>query len=129
MAGELLFDTNAVSAWNERDRSIFAAVGPYAVAVLSVITVGEMEYGAARSAHVIANRETIQRTLATFRLLFLDSKTARMYGEIHSALRRKGRPIPRNDIWIAALAIQHDLPLLTRDRHFENVDGLQIKNW
>ena len=53
--------------------------------------------------------------------------TASLYGTIKANLRKKGKPIPENDIWIAAIAMQHDLTLLTRDRHFEAVDGLRLK--
>ena len=53
-----------------------------------------------------------------------DFDTARLYGRIKAELRRKGKPIPENDIWIAAAAIQYGLTLVTRDRHFDFIDGL-----
>ena len=55
--------------------------------------------------------------------------TARRYGTIKNELRRKGRPIPENDIWIAATAIEHALVLVTRDDHFRETDGLEIEAW
>jgi len=48
---------------------------------------------------------------------------------VRDRLRLKGRPIPENDIWIAAVALQHGLPLATRDDHFNEVDGLRVENW
>jgi tRNA(fMet)-specific endonuclease VapC len=54
---------------------------------------------------------------------------ARFYGRVSHQLRVKGRPIPQNDIWIAALAIQHNLTVLTRDSHFAEVDGLATQSW
>lgn len=55
--------------------------------------------------------------------------TARVYGEIKTALRLLGRPLPENDVWIAAVAIQHRLTLVTRDAHFEQVAGLDRDPW
>jgi tRNA(fMet)-specific endonuclease VapC len=55
--------------------------------------------------------------------------TARWYGRIAAQLKTIGRPIPQNDIWIAAIARQYELTMLTRDKHFENVDGLVVESW
>ena len=59
----------------------------------------------------------------------LDTNTAREYGEIKSALQAEGRLIPENDIWIAAIAQQHDLTLVTRDEHFKEVKHLKVEVW
>jgi tRNA(fMet)-specific endonuclease VapC len=56
-------------------------------------------------------------------------ETARQYGEVKNRLRLKGRPLPENDVWIAALALQHDLILVTRDAHFQEVENLQPVAW
>ncbi len=55
--------------------------------------------------------------------------TALNYGQIKNELRSKGKPIPENDVWIAALAIQHGLTLLSRDPHFQNVSNLVVEAW
>jgi len=62
-------------------------------------------------------------------VLACDTETARRYGEIKELLRARGRPIPENDIWMAAIALQHDLILVTRDAHFEAVDKLRLAAW
>jgi tRNA(fMet)-specific endonuclease VapC len=62
-------------------------------------------------------------------LIAPDRATAVIYGRIQSDLRRRGRPIPTNDVWIAALAIQHGYTLVTRDNHFQEVDGLNAISW
>jgi predicted nucleic acid-binding protein len=59
----------------------------------------------------------------------VDEGTAEHYAEIRVELKRSGRPIPVNDLWIAALARQHALPLLSRDQHFEFVRGLERIGW
>jgi tRNA(fMet)-specific endonuclease VapC len=56
-------------------------------------------------------------------------KQLNTYGEVKNALRLKGHPIPENDIWIAAVAHQHDLTLVTRDTHFDEIDNLKIIAW
>jgi len=65
----------------------------------------------------------------TYLVLGVDETTAERYAEIREELRRKGRPIPANDLWIAALARQHALPLLSRDQHFDSVPGLKRVGW
>jgi len=62
-------------------------------------------------------------------ILGCDAETARRYGEIKFGLQQKGRPISENDIWIAAIAVQHELTLASRDGHFAEVEGLQVEVW
>ena len=66
---------------------------------------------------------------ATFETLPITGRTSRIYARIRDALRTKGRPIPANDLWIAAQAIEHGLPLLSRDRHFDVVSGVTRVHW
>ena len=58
-----------------------------------------------------------------------NEETSRRYGEVKDGSRRKGLPIPENDIWISATAFQHDLVLFTRDSHFDHVEGLRSERW
>jgi tRNA(fMet)-specific endonuclease VapC len=62
-------------------------------------------------------------------ILNCDTETARLYGNVKNSLRKKGRPIPENDIRIAAAAFQHDLVPVSRDEHFEEVEGLKLEKW
>ena len=62
-------------------------------------------------------------------LLSPGATTAEHYGRIRAQLAQSGTPIPENDIWIAALALEHQLPLAARDAHFDRVTGLQVLNW
>ncbi len=78
---------------------------------------------------VAANLDRIEQFASSVQVLNCDAATAQLYGNIRDALRSKGRPIPENDIWIAAVALQHGLPLATRDDHFKEVDGLRVENW
>ena len=74
----------------------------------------------------IAQVETYSRRMT---VLDCTEETAQVYGEIRNALRAKGRPIPENDLWIAAIAAQHQLPLVSRDAHFRDVAQLTLEIW
>lgn len=93
------------------------------------IVLGELYYGAQKSIRVGFNTARVDAFAAHNSVLTCDMEAARHYGEIKSELRTKGRPIPENDIWIAAIAKQHQLTLATRDRHFSDVNGLLIEGW
>lgn len=67
--------------------------------------------------------------IAACRVLIVDESTARRYAEIRDELKDRGRPISSNDLCIAALARQHDLPLLSRDEHFDWVPSLNRVGW
>ena len=58
-----------------------------------------------------------------------DVGAARWHGEVKNVLRLKGRPIPENDLWIAAIALEHDLVVATQDAHFEEIDNLKVERW
>ncbi len=62
-------------------------------------------------------------------IAIIDDKTSKFYGKIKAQLKADGTPIPENDIWIAALAMQHKVILITRDKHFNKPKGLTIKFW
>jgi tRNA(fMet)-specific endonuclease VapC len=93
------------------------------------ITVGELLYGAERSARRELEIRRVERFIAHRTVLPCGTETARWYAQIRNHLRAKGRPIPDNDIWIAALAQQHGLILVTRDAHFGEVDALPVLAW
>ena len=62
-------------------------------------------------------------------ILFCDDSTAWYYGQIKSQLKILGKPIPENDIWISAVSVQHQIPLVTRDIHFKEIDKLTVIEW
>jgi len=106
---DLLLDTNALVALLKSDASIHSLVSATGTRRVSLFTVGEMHYGAEKSARPEANRKALATALASFSMLIPDTATAETFGRVFARLRSKWRPIPTNDIWIAALAIQHDL--------------------
>ena len=84
---------------------------------------------AQKSSRLDKNLRQINRFLTMVAVLETDAETAYEYGLLRNELRIEGRPIPENDIWIAATARQHDLTLVSRDRHFAEVDNLRWEQW
>ena len=97
--------------------------------MLPVIVVGEYRFGIKQSRYRVKYEEWILRMISKCRVLDVDMRTAEAYADIRVELRRKGQPIPGNDIWIAALGRQHDLPILSRDRHYDAVSGILRISW
>jgi tRNA(fMet)-specific endonuclease VapC len=95
---------------------------------LPVIVLGELMAGFAKGKERRSNENKLRRFLnkPATGILLLDEDTAAFYGEISNTLRKQGTQIPTNDLWIAALALQHDLTLDTRDQHFQHVPGLKL---
>src|SRR4051794_12433507 len=118
MNGNYLLDTNIVIALFAQDRNLTDHFTTGMVFSVPSIVIGELYFGAYKSNRAVANIARIDRFRARTTILGADGATAQHYGLIKHALRLKGRPIPENDIWIAALAIQHQLTLITRDEHF-----------
>lgn len=93
------------------------------------IVLGELYFGAHKSSRAEKNLARIDEFAASSTVLDCDTDTAREYGLIKNRLREKGRPVPENDIWIAAIARQHDLVLVTRDDHFGAVEDQKWEMW
>ena len=129
MSGELLLDTSVVIALLERDPKAVERFRSDHEVSISVITIGELLFGAEKSARPAENRARAEAFADDCTVRSCDRGTARRYASIKHALRSKGRPIPENDIWIAATALEHGLALATRDKHFEEIDGLEVQAW
>jgi tRNA(fMet)-specific endonuclease VapC len=93
------------------------------------IVLGELYFGARKSRWVKENLARIDEFALSTAVVGCDIDTAKEYGAIKDALWEKGKPIPENDVWIAAVARQHGLILVTRDTHFAEVDDLKVEIW
>jgi len=122
--GKALVDTNVVIALFAGDPAVVEKLKHRSSVFLCVPVLGELRYGAQASARVDSNLARLDEFARALRVLPCDTATARFYAEVKFDLRKKGRPIPENDVWIAAIARQHNLALLTRDTHFQEIDGL-----
>jgi tRNA(fMet)-specific endonuclease VapC len=125
----VILDTNALSAFVDGDAGMAAALRGEVRPAIPVIVLGEFRYGIAESRHRAAYEAWLEAQLPHFEVLTVTDGTAIAYAGLRSALRRLGRPIPANDAWIAALALQHGLPVLSRDTHFDVVAGLERRTW
>jgi tRNA(fMet)-specific endonuclease VapC len=129
MNGRYLLDTNIVIRLLNADAAIVRRAAQTDEFRLCAIVLGELVFGALKSRAVASNLAKIQELASRGTVLACDENTANEYGAIKNALRSKGRPIPENDIWVAALARQYNLALATRDEHFAEVDGLTLDRW
>jgi tRNA(fMet)-specific endonuclease VapC len=129
MSGRLLLDTNIVIALFANEAAIIEQIRGVNEVFIPSVVIGELYYGAWRSGHVEANIQRVDGFAAESVVLGCDAETAKLYGQVKDELRKRGRPIPENDIWIAALALQHDLTLISRDAHFGQVPTLRAEAW
>jgi len=98
-APAVLLDTNAAIAWTRLDPPFFAALPKGGLPCLSLFTLGELAFGAEFSARRDENLHSLSALERDSRLILPNRETAMHFGSLHAALRRKGRPIPVNDIW------------------------------
>lgn len=129
MIGKYLLDTNIIIALINQEPAVIQRISESSETAISSITVGELCYGARQSKKTIENLAKLDSFFAEILILDCTEVTGKIYGAIKSQLRKKGRPIPENDIWIAATALQYDLILVTRDSDFEAVDNLILESW
>ena len=128
-SGEFLIDTNALIKLIARDPSLRWRIGHDFHCFLSFISVGELYAGAHQSSRRAFKLGEVHRICQEIPILLWDMETADHYGRIQASLRAKGKPIPQNDIWIAATARRHGMVLITLDQHFSSVEDLPIEIW
>jgi predicted nucleic acid-binding protein len=125
----LILDTNAVSALLSGDATIAEVLAAEEHHHLPAVVIGEYRYGLVRSRDRGRLGRFLDLLIHESIILDIDIDTTVHYANVREGLRRRGRPIPENDVWISALALQHDLPIVSRDIHFDEVAGLQRFEW
>ena len=125
---EFLIDTNIYSHAMRADSAVVSLLRRASRIVLSSISIGELLSGFKGGTQERKNREELAEFLDTRRVSIcgVSEDTAEFYAEILNGLRNAGTPIPTNDIWIAAQAMEHGLRLVSIDRHFASVAGLLL---
>lgn len=126
MSGDLVLDTSAVIALLRGVSGVEAALDQHERLWLPLIAMGELELGVELASNPTAQRAALDAFLSAVELLPLTAATPRHYARIRGELQRIGTPIPENDIWIAATAIERSWPIASRDAHFTRVSGLQL---
>ena len=125
----MILDTNAVSALADGHLAISDSLAQADELVLPVIVLGEYRYGINQSRHRLRYQAWLAELIAISRILDVDRFTTDFYAAIRAELKSQGQPIPTNDLWIAALARQHRLPILSRNHHFDSVPGIRRLTW
>ena len=124
----VMVDTNILIRFFGAPEDFVSSLGAYERIVISPIVVGEFWAGINNTRRGRESRLAFEAFLENPFVdeVPVDSATGRYYAKIYQAIKQAGTPIPTNDIWIAASAIQHDCPLFTQDAHFKNVPGLKL---
>lgn len=125
----MILDTNALSGAADGDPGALEIIAGAERIAVPVIVLGEYRLGIAQSRHRKEYEEWLREWVAAVTVLDVDRETTYHYAKIGLELKKIGKPIPSNDLWIAALCGQHSLPLLSRDRHFDVVSGLKRLEW
>ncbi len=129
MIGDLVLDSSVVIAALRRVSGIEEKLDEAERLWLPIVALGELELGVELASNTRAQRSALNEFLSAVVLLPLTAESSRLYGRIKGALVRAGTPIPENDVWIAAVAMEHGWPLATRDDHFKRVPGLLMRDW
>ncbi len=124
----ILLDTNAYTALLMGDKEVLSHVVTAETVFMSVFVLGELYAGFKGGTKEKANRKTLSEFLKkpTVKKLFATTETAEYFGQIKHQLRKSSTPLPINDVWIAAHAMQTGSALITFDRHFEKVHGVRL---
>lgn len=126
----MILDTNAVSALLAGDGDLGRILSSATRHHLPIPVIAEYQFGLLAAARRRGRLESLfHRLEAESIILCPDRQTADWYAVIRLDLKRKGRPIPENDLWIAALARQESLEIVSRDPHFDHIDGLHRIGW
>jgi tRNA(fMet)-specific endonuclease VapC len=125
----MILDTNALSAFADGIPQVGAAIKSTPELVIPVTVLGEYRYGISHSVRRPAYEAWLERYLPIFVILEITRETTLEYAAVRSELRSIGKPIPANDAWIAALCREHNLPILSRDQHFDRVPGIRRMTW
>lgn len=125
---KILIDTNIYSLAMRGDSTVIDILQQVSLIGITSVSMGELLSGFKGGSKETVNRKELNLFLDSPRvtLYSIDAESAEYYSAILNQLKKQGTPIPTNDIWIAAVAFQHGLQMVTNDRHFSYIDGLLL---
>ncbi|MFW5681955.1 MAG: PIN domain-containing protein [Phycisphaeraceae bacterium] len=126
MSGKILLDTSIAVAILRGRPTALAATLEVQSSLLPIVALGELTYGLRRSGNRRGDDRKLAALLDRVDVVPITLTTCERYASVRHDLKRQGMPIPENDVWIAATAIEHDLMLATLDHHFQRVGGLRL---
>ena len=121
----MILDTNALSAWADGNPAVRGHLQSAARVMVPVVVLGDYLFGILQSRYRQRYEEWLDQNLPSVELAVVGIETAREYAQVRLGLKQRATPIPANDAWIAAVARQHGLPVLSNDAHFDVVSGIQ----
>ena len=125
----MILDTNALSAFFDGAPTLVRKLSEAPALYLPVIVIGEYRFGL-KASRFRREREKVLREFSKIcTVLPILESSAWPYARIRHDLRAAGTPIPQNDIWIAALALEYDLTVISRDAHFKAVKAIKVFSW
>ena len=125
----MILDTNSLSAAADRDPAALQVVARAESLAVPVIVLGEYRLGISQSRRRTEYENWLREWIEAVTVLDIEEETTHHRATIALKLKRAGKPMPTNDLWVAALCRQLSLPLISRDRHFDVVRGLQRIDW
>ncbi|MBF0230966.1 MAG: type II toxin-antitoxin system VapC family toxin [Desulfamplus sp.] len=125
---DILIDTNAYASFKKGKPESIEIIRYSSFIGFNAVVLGELLAGFAVGNQESRNRLELEKFLKSPRVRFLtiDNETAKHYAAIYKELRQKGRPVPTNDLWIAATAMQYNLTVFTYDEHFKIIEGIRV---
>jgi tRNA(fMet)-specific endonuclease VapC len=125
---KIVLDTNAYTRLLAGDENVLDVIGTAEIVYMSIFVLGELYAGFAGGEKKRSNQEALHRFLLkpTVKILNATSETSKVFGMVKQELRIAGSPLPINDVWIAAHALETGSTLITYDRHFEKIGGLRL---
>lgn len=121
-----LMDTNVIVRVLNGDRELINELSKISSLCTCTVVLGELMYGAAKSAHVVQNKQNAKSFCSRYPLLGVSNIVAEFYGVIKKDLLSHGNVMPENDMWIAATALANDMTVITQDKHFEHIQNLMV---
>lgn len=127
---KILLDTNAYVAFKRGEKDAFHIIQKADSIGFSVVVLGELLAGFSAGSKESINRQELKAFLDSPRVVMLNvgETTSEFYAKVFSGLKQKGKPIPTNDLWIAATALEHGYAIFTYDQHFREINGLLLGN-
>lgn len=125
----MILDTNAVSALAEKDTKLIQSIQSAPRLCVTLISLGEYHYGISQSKKQKELSAWLKAFLERAEMLAPALTTLPHYADIRRELKAAGTPIPANDCWIAALVREHQMPIVSKDRHFDKIGGVRRLEW
>lgn len=128
MSGKIAIDTDIAIKFLNGDEAIDNFLLKFHEIFMPVVVAGELIFGALNSKHAEQNLARHKKLIQRAHVLDITENTASIYAKTRMNLKKKGKPIPENDLWIASICIEHKMPLISYDAHFEDIDHLILED-